>query len=140
MKWTPGNTSQDIEDRRGDGAQYRHAKLVLFGDAAESGCGELDRRFGAPGDFAQAYVLAHEIGHHVQKLLGIEDKVRGLPAQVTMELQADCLAGVLGQATEPMGILQAGDVEEGIGAAKAHPRLFRATGSVVQSRAQVGKG
>lgn len=135
------------------GAEYRHAKLVLFRDQVQSGCGaasaatgpfycpadekvyidlgfydELDRRFGAPGDFAQAYVLAHEIGHHVQTLLGIEDKVRRLqqsdpgqtnPAQVRMELQADCLAGVWGHATGQMGILEAGDVDEGIGAAAA---------------------
>ncbi len=135
------------------GAEYRHAKLVLFRDQIQSGCGaasaatgpfycpadekvyidlgfydELDRRFGAPGDFAQAYVLAHEIGHHVQTLLGIEAKVRRLqqsgpgesnPAQVKMELQADCLAGVWGHATSQVGILEAGDVDEGIGAAAA---------------------
>lgn len=135
------------------GAQYQRATLVLFRDGVQSACGaagsatgpfycpgdqkvyidlgffdELDRRFGAPGDFAQAYVLAHEIGHHVQTLLGIEDQVRrrqqanqgeANQVQVRMELQADCLAGVWGHATEQMGLLQAGDVEEGLGAAAA---------------------
>ncbi|MEZ4457561.1 MAG: neutral zinc metallopeptidase [Gemmatimonadales bacterium] len=135
------------------GAQYTRAKLVLFRDAVESACGfaqaatgpfycpgdqkvyidlgfydELDSRFGAPGDFAQAYVLAHEIGHHVQTLLGVEDKVRRLQqsnpgaanqVQVRMELQADCLAGVWGNASARMGLLVEGDVEEGIGAAAA---------------------
>src|SRR5256885_8468258 len=90
----------------GKGVQYRHAKLVLFRDATQSGCGfaqsatgpfycpedekvyidlsfyeELKQRFGAPGDFAQAYVIAHEIGHHVQKLLGIEAKAHQLMEQ-----------------------------------------------------------
>lgn len=108
------------------GRSYRHAKLVLFRDAVDSACGmaqsatgpfycpddekvyidlsfydELKRRFGAPGDFAQAYVLAHEIGHHVQKLLGIETQVQRAMAthpgernelSVRLELQADCLA------------------------------------------------
>ena len=111
------------------GTPYRHTKLVLFRDLTQSGCGtaqtatgpfycpedekvyidlgffqELRDRFGAPGEFAQAYVLAHEVGHHVQKLLGIESKMRRLargdPAQanslsVRLELQADCFAGVL---------------------------------------------
>jgi predicted metalloprotease len=135
------------------GASYQRARLVLFRDAVQSACGnaqaatgpfycpgdqkvyidlgffdDLDRRFGAPGDFAQAYVLAHEIGHHVQTLLGIENKVRSSqrsnPAaanqtQVRMELQADCLAGVWGHAAARVGVLEAGDVEEGIGAAGA---------------------
>src|SRR5579871_1775025 len=107
--------------------QYRHAKLVLFRDATESACGmaqtaigpfycpgdekvyldlgffdELRTRFGAPGEFAQGYVIAHEVGHHVQKLLGIEQKVQRLrendpaeanPLSVDLELQADCFAG-----------------------------------------------
>lgn len=239
MKWTPGNTSQDIEDRRGEGggsrfgggrglgvggfvvllilsvvfkqdlfsllgqgglpsggqaapsaeagpvaqspeeekrvkfvsfvldsaqafwqqefaqkgAQYRHAKLVLFRDGVQSGCGnasaatgpfycpadekvyidlgfydELKQRFGAPGEFAQAYVLAHEVGHHVQKLLGIESKVRRMqeqnpssqnPLSVRMELQADCLAGVWGHSTQQRGLLQNGDIESALGAAAA---------------------
>lgn len=137
----------------GRGAQYQPAKLVLFRDAVESACGlgesatgpfycpgdakvyidlgfydELSRRFGAPGDFAQAYVLAHEIGHHVQNLLGIADRVRrqqdadpgrANQLQVRMELQADCLAGLWAHATGQMGFLEEGDVEEGIGAAAA---------------------
>ncbi len=145
------------------GAQYARAKLVLFRDAVESACGfaqaasgpfycpgdqkvyidlgffdELDSRFGAPGDFAQAYVLAHEIGHHVQTLLGVEAKVRRLQqtdpdganqVQVRMELQADCLAGVWGHDAGAAGLLQAGDVEEGLGAAAAvgDDRIQKAT-------------
>jgi predicted metalloprotease len=133
--------------------RYRDAKLVLFRDAVESGCGfaaaqmgpfycpadgkvyvdlsfyeELRQRFGAPGDFAQAYVLAHEIGHHVQKITGIEPEVRQLqqanPRQakalsVRMELQADCLAGVWGHSTAQRDLLERGDVEEGLNAAAA---------------------
>lgn len=110
------------------GVPYRHAKLVLFRDAIDSACGmaqsatgpfycpsdekvyidlgfydELKQRFGAPGEFAEAYVLAHELGHHVQKLLGIEAKVRDAQQRnpqaanqlsVGLELQADCFAGV----------------------------------------------
>jgi predicted metalloprotease len=89
---------------------------------------ELRERFGAPGDFAQAYVIAHEIGHHVQNLLGIEPKVRAAqrenPSQanelsVRMELQADCLAGVWGHSAAQRGKLEAGDLEEGLNAAGA---------------------
>jgi hypothetical protein len=89
---------------------------------------ELRSRFGAPGDFAQAYVIAHEIGHHVQSLTGTEQEVRRLQSQnpqavnelsVRMELQADCLAGVWGSSTAQRGILESGDVEEGLGAAAA---------------------
>jgi predicted metalloprotease len=132
---------------------YRDARLVLFRDATESGCGlgqaqmgpfycpsdekvyvdlgfyeELRARFGAPGDFAQAYVLAHEIGHHVQKLSGIEAEVRSAQREspgranalsVRMELQADCLAGVWGHSAAARGKLETGDVEEGLGAAAA---------------------
>jgi predicted metalloprotease len=135
------------------GAEYQRAKLVLFRDATQSACGyaqaatgpfycpgdhkvyidlgfydELARRFGAPGDFAQAYVLAHEVGHHVQTLLGIDAKMRRLhqsnpgaanQAQVRLELQADCLAGVWGHETQQMGLLQEGDAQEGIDAAAA---------------------
>ena len=133
--------------------RYRNAKLVLFREAVESGCGfaqsamgpfycpedekvyidlgfydELQRRFGASGDFAQAYVLAHEIGHHVQHLLGIEPRVRAMQQQrpdlanelsVRMELQADCLAGIWGHSTGQRDILERGDVEEGLNAAAA---------------------
>ena len=135
------------------GKQYRHAKLVLFRNYTQSGCGsaesatgpfycpedekvyidlgfydELKRRFGAPGQFAQAYVLAHEVGHHVQKILGIEAKVRQLqeqnprqqnPLSVRMELQADCLAGVWAHSTQERGLLESGDVESALGAAAA---------------------
>lgn len=135
------------------GKPYRHAKLVLFRDYTQSGCGgaesatgpfycpqdekvyidlgfydELSRRFGAPGEFAQAYVLAHEIGHHVQNILGIDRQVRQLqqenPRQenglsVRMELQADCLAGVWAHSTQQRGLLEKGDVESALGAAAA---------------------
>jgi predicted metalloprotease len=132
---------------------YQDARLVLFRGAVQSGCGaaqsamgpfycpldqkvyidlafyeDLHRRFGAPGDFAQAYVIAHEVGHHVQKLLGVEQQVRqaqrARPASanalsVLMELQADCFAGVWGHSTERRDILESGDVEEGLNAAAA---------------------
>lgn len=135
------------------GIQYRHAKLVLFRDSTFSGCGsaraatgpfycpadekvyidlgfydELRRRFGAPGQFAQAYVLAHEIGHHVQKLMGVEQKVTALMRSdpdernhlsVKLELQADCLAGVWAHSTEQRKLLEQGDVESAISAAAA---------------------
>jgi len=135
------------------GKQYRHAKLVLFRNYTRSGCGaaesatgpfycpedekvyidlgfydELKQRFGAPGEFAQAYVLAHEVGHHVQKLVGIEAKVRQLQEQnprqqnalsVRVELQADCLAGVWAHSTQERGLLESGDVESALGAAAA---------------------
>jgi predicted metalloprotease len=135
------------------GVQYRHAKLVLFRDVTQTACGtgeqasgpfycpgdekvyidlgfydELRRRFGAPGDFAQAYVLAHEIGHHVQKILGTEAKVRAAQQRrtdaanrlsVAMELQADCYAGMWARSTAQRNILEQGDVEEGLNAASA---------------------
>jgi hypothetical protein len=136
-----------------DGGAYQDARLVLFRGAVESACGfgqaamgpfycpgdqrvyidlafyqELKDRFGAPGDFAQAYVIAHEIGHHVQNLLGIERQVRGAQQQnpsqqnelsVRMELQADCLAGVWGHSAAARQHLEPGDIEEGLGAAAA---------------------
>jgi predicted metalloprotease len=135
------------------GKAYRHAKLVLFRDATRSGCGEaeaatgpfycpgdekvyidldfydeLKRRFGAPGQFAQAYVLAHELGHHVQKILGIERKVRQMqqgnsreqnPLSVKMELQADCFAGIWAHTTQQRGLLEEGDIQSALGAAAA---------------------
>lgn len=149
------------------GPRYERARLVLFTDATDSGCGfaqaatgpfycpadrkvyidlgfyrELDARFGAPGDFAQAYVLAHEIGHHVQTLLGTEAQVRGAQQanpgranqlSVAMELQADCYAGVWAKATSQPQLLEAGDVEEGLNAAAAigDDRLQRMAGSRV---------
>jgi uncharacterized protein len=137
------------------GRRYVPPKLVLFTDMVESACGingaavgpfycppdsrvyldlgffaELDRRFGAPGDFAQAYVIAHEVGHHVQNLLGISRKVHDERAQlspaagnrlsVATELQADCLAGVWAfHANRDGQLLEPGDVEEGLTAAAA---------------------
>src|ERR1700686_4569430 len=135
------------------GVPYRHAKLVLFRDAYDSACGmaqsatgpfycpedekvyidlgfydELKQRFGAPGEFAEAYVLAHEIGHHVQKLLGIEAKMRAAQEQhpqaanqlsVALELQADCFAGVWGHSTQERNLLDPGDVDAGLKAAAA---------------------
>jgi len=135
------------------GIPYRHAKLVLFRDATYSGCGsarsatgpfycpadekvyidlgfydELKQRFGAPGDFAEAYVLAHELGHHVQKLIGVEQKVSALmrsePGErnalsVKMELQADCLAGVWAHSTDQRKLLEKGDAESAMNAAAA---------------------
>jgi hypothetical protein len=91
---------------------------------------ELEQRFGAPGDFAQAYVVAHEVGHHVQNLLGTAEKVRAAQQRmsqadanalsVRMELQADCYAGVWGHhAAQSRQLLEAGDVEEGLRAASA---------------------
>ncbi|HEX2329473.1 MAG TPA: neutral zinc metallopeptidase [Candidatus Angelobacter sp.] len=150
-----------------EGARYRHAKLVLFRNYTYSGCGtaqsatgpfycpsdekvyidlgfydELKSRFGAPGQFAQAYVLAHEIGHHVQKLIGVEQRVHTLQQNdpgsanslsVRLELQADCLAGVWAHSTQQRDLLEAGDVESALGAASAvgDDRLQRmATGHV----------
>jgi len=149
------------------GVQYRHAKLVLFRDSIDSACGqaqsatgpfycpgdekvyidlgfydELKQRFGAPGEFAQAYVLAHEIGHHVQKLIGIEEKVHAAQERnsraanqlsVDLELQADCFAGVWGHSTDQRKLLDPGEVKEGLDAAAAvgDDRLQRmATGHV----------
>jgi predicted metalloprotease len=145
---------------------YRKAKLVLFSEATPSGCGtnsaavgpfycppdqrvyidltfyqELARRFGAPGDFAQAYVVAHEVGHHVQNLLGIEKRARRLggPSEgedgssVRLELQADCFAGIWARSTQRRDLLEQGDIEEGLAAASAvgDDRLQKqATGTV----------
>jgi predicted metalloprotease len=105
---------------------------------------ELRARFGAPGDFAQAYVIAHEVGHHVQNLLGISDKIQaarqrldeseGNALSVRLELQADCLAGVWARnADKARQILEQGDVEEGLGAASAvgDDRLQRQAGRYV---------
>ncbi|MGA7614623.1 MAG: neutral zinc metallopeptidase [Thermoanaerobaculia bacterium] len=136
------------------GQPYREPKLVLFDGAVASACGTessatgpfycprdekvyLDlsffrelARFGAPGDFAQAYVVAHEVGHHVQNLLGISDQVREARASaneaeanglsVRMELQADCLAGVWGNRAQKMkGILDSHDLQEALDAASS---------------------
>jgi uncharacterized protein len=135
------------------GSSYQRAKVVVFRDQVQSGCGlassatgpfycpldqrvyidlgffnELNQRFQAPGDFAQAYVLAHEIGHHIQQQLGIEQKVRqesqnnpddANELSVRLELQADCLAGVWARSTYDRGILESGDLQEGLTAAAA---------------------
>jgi hypothetical protein len=137
------------------GLRYQEPRLVLFSEAVESACGfqesavgpfycpldqrvyldltffdELDRRFGAPGDFAQAYVVAHEVGHHVQNLLGISEQVQGLRGRmsqtqanalsVLQELQADCFAGIWAHhAGKERQLLEQGDVEEGLAAASA---------------------
>jgi predicted metalloprotease len=103
---------------------------------------ELQKRLGAGGDFAQAYVLAHEIGHHVQTLTGTERQVRNLQQSrpdlandysVRMELQADCYAGVWGHSAAQRNVLDPGDVEEGMGAAAAigDDRLQRMSGGRV---------
>ncbi|MEZ4365176.1 MAG: neutral zinc metallopeptidase [Kofleriaceae bacterium] len=132
---------------------YRRAKLVIFTSAIDTGCGrsssaigpfycppderayidlsfyrELRERFGAPGDFAQAYVLAHEVGHHLQNLLGADERVRRETARdrrrenelsVRLELQADCYAGVWGHHAGRRELLEGGDVDEAITAAQA---------------------
>ncbi len=144
--WTP------IFAQRGE--RYAPPRLVLFRDRVDSACGmqsaatgpfycpgdrqayidlsffdELDRRFGAPGDFAQAYVLAHEIGHHIQTLTGVSQRVRAMERgrseaeqnelSVRQELQADCYAGVWGHHANRRDLLEAGDVDEGLRAAAA---------------------
>ena len=150
----------DTEDTWGPifkagGAQYRDPGMVLYTGATRSGCGvgqaemgpfycpadgkvyldlsffnELGQRYGAQGDFAQAYVIAHEVGHHVQNLLGISDKVQQARQRVSereanllsvrLELQADCLSGVwANHAHRSRQVLEAGDVEEGLAAASA---------------------
>lgn len=140
---------------RANGRQYEQPKLVLFSGATPTACGtgqtamgpfycpgdhkvyidlafyqELKTRFHAPGEFAQAYVIAHEVGHHVQNLLGIADKVHNAQQRVgkveanalsvRMELQADCLAGVWGKRTDTMkNVLEPGDLEAALTAASA---------------------
>ena len=149
-------------------AQYDRARLVLFRDAVNTGCGdaqsatgpfycpadqkiyidlafydELRRRFGAPGDFAQAYVLAHEIGHHVQNLTGTERQMRRLQQQspgdrnalsVALELQADCYAGIWGKHAQEAGRLETGDIEEALQAASAvgDDRISEMSGSTIR--------
>lgn len=150
----------DTEDVWGElfanqGRRYEQPTLVLFTGSTRSACGlgqaamgpfycpadrkayidlgfydEMRTRFRAPGDFAQAYVIAHEIGHHVQNLLGVSNKVRQMQARagkaegnqlsVRLELQADCLAGVwANRADKARGILESGDIEEALNAASA---------------------
>ena len=139
---------------RQNGKQYREPTLVLFTDQVQSACGlgsaasgpfycpgdqkvyidlafyeELRRRFRSPGDFAQAYVIAHEVGHHVQKLLGISDRVEAMQQRmsevegnrlsVRLELQADFFAGVWARSVQKQGLLEEGDIEEALNAASA---------------------
>lgn len=139
---------------RRENLQYRQPRLVLFRDRVDSACGqassavgpfycpgdqkvyldlsffdELNRRFRAPGDFAQAYVIAHEIGHHIQKLLGTSDKVDSMRGRVSeremnqlsvrLELQADFYAGVWAYYAQKKGLLEVGDIEEALNAATA---------------------
>src|SRR5215217_3822114 len=139
---------------RQNGRQYREPTLVLFTDQVQSACGmagaavgpfycpadekvyidlsfyeQLRRQFNAPGDFAQAYVVAHEVGHHVQNLLGISDRVDAMERgaseveanqlSVRLELQADFFAGVFARYVQNQGVLEAGDIEEALRAASA---------------------
>jgi hypothetical protein len=146
---------------------YERAKLVVFRDVTRTACGtgqsasgpfycpgdnttyldlgffdELHRRFGAPGDFAQAYVVAHEIGHHVQNLIGTSTRVQEAMRSdrrnaneysVRLELQADCYAGIWAHSAAQRNLLEAGDVEEGLGAAAAvgDDRLQKMSGRTV---------
>ena len=160
---------KDTEDTwttifRSNGSRYEDPTLVLFSGATDTACGlgesamgpfycpgdrkvyldtsffeELSQRFGAPGDFAQAYVIAHEIGHHVQNLLGVSDRVSNARQRsgraeanalsVRLELQADCYAGVWGHYAAQHNLLDPGDAEEGLRAAAAigDDRLQRQT-------------
>lgn len=151
------------------GAPWRDAKLVLFRNATQTGCGvgqsamgpfycpldqriyidlgfydDLRTRFGAPGDFAQAYVLTHELGHHVQHLLGTDERVRraqesnpdlAKALSVRLELQADCYAGIWAHQTQREQILEQGDIEEGLNAAASvgDDRIQRETTGHVNS-------
>jgi uncharacterized protein len=141
------------------GGRYERTHIVLFRDSIESACGsaesatgpfycpsdrkvyldlgffdELTRRFGAPGDFAKAYVIAHELGHHVQRLLGLDAGARrgattgADSASVALELQADCLAGVWGHAASQSGRFKAGHVELEPGDAEQALRAAAAIG------------
>ena len=146
-------TTWDLDIFRPAGRTYRDTSLVLFTDRTNSGCGaasaatgpfycpadllvyldlgffrELKQRFGAPGDFAQAYVIAHEVGHHVQTLLGtnaaVQREARDHPSErnelsVRLELQADCYAGVWAASVYARGVLDPGDIDEGLTAAEA---------------------
>ena len=163
-------TTEDLwsRDFSAMGGAYQAPKLVLFRDAVESGCGVADSGVGpfycppdqgvyldmsffdemaaklqAGGDFAFAYVVAHEVGHHVQNRLGISDRVQELRQRVgeveanqlsvRMELQADCLAGIFGNYAKAQGMIEPGDFDEGLRAASAigDDRLQRSAGRMV---------
>ena len=148
--------SEDVwhQEFKENGRQYREPTLVLFTDQVRSACGlagaavgpfycpgdekvyidlafyeQLRREFKSPGDFAQAYVVAHEVGHHVQKLLGITERVDAMQRRlseadanqvsVRLELQADYFAGVFARHVQNQGLLEAGDIEEALRAASA---------------------
>jgi len=153
------------------GGSYHDAELVLFRRATPTACGvgqtamgpfycpedeklyidlafydELRERFGATGDFAQAYVITHELGHHIQHLLGIDQQVRRAQQSnpreanalsVRLELQADCFSGVWAHATQEQRILEPGDIDEGLNAAAAvgDDRIQRATTGRVNGEA-----
>jgi predicted metalloprotease len=151
------------------GNRYERTRVVLFRDAIQSACGaaqsatgpfycpgdhkvyldlgffdELARRFGAPGDFAQAYVIAHEFGHHVQNLLGTTDRVRGAQSgpssgSVAIELQADCFAGIWGHAASQGGRFAAGHVELEPGDADEALRAAAAIGDDRLQRMATGR-
>jgi predicted metalloprotease len=159
MNAVMGNAQDTWAELLGD--RYEQTKLVLFRDATESGCGsaqsatgpfycpadhlvyldlgffrELSERFGAPGDFAQAYVVTHEVGHHVQNLLGLMASDRGARPQsssVAIELQADCFAGIWGHAASQGGRLRAGGIELDPGDTE---EALRAAGSIGDDRLQ----
>lgn len=151
LKSTEDVWTQIFDERR---ARYEPPVLVLFSDATQSACGlgesamgpfycprdrkvyldlsffrELAERFGAPGEFARAYVVAHEVGHHVQTLTGVSDRVATAREQgvggssnalsVRQELQADCYAGVWGYYAAKQGLIEPGDAEDGLRAAAA---------------------
>jgi predicted metalloprotease len=152
------------------GNDYQNTQVVLFRDAINSACGfaqaatgpfycpsdrkvyldlgffrELSERFGAPGDFAQAYVIAHEFGHHVQNLLGLTARVQQNPrpgassASVALELQADCFAGLWGHAASRQGRFEAGQVELEPGDAEEALRAAAAIGDDRLQRMSTGR-
>jgi predicted metalloprotease len=163
-------TTEDLWNRQfaDMGGSYQAPRLVLFREAVESGCGVADSGVGpfycppdhgvfldmtffdematklqAGGDFAYAYVVAHEVGHHVQNLLGISDRVQGMRQRVSevegnqlsvrLELQADCYAGIFGNYARAQGMIEPGDFDEGLRAASAigDDRLQRSSGRMV---------
>jgi uncharacterized protein len=152
------------------GSRYQRTRVVLFRDAVQSACGfaeaatgpfycppdakvyldlgfftQLSQRFGAPGDFAQAYVIAHELGHHVQHLLGLDSRAQGSPAtgagsaSVALELQADCFAGVWGHEASKQGRFQAGGIELDPGDADEALRAAAAIGDDRLQRMSTGR-